>query len=66
MNITETNMAISASVFMGQIEIANLGIMVTTCYAHPQIVVPAQLLKHPSKSALPIPAERKYRFVGHC
>ena len=51
-------MAISASIFTEQIEIANLGIMAITRYAYSQIVVPAQLLKHPSKSAFPTLAER--------
>jgi hypothetical protein len=59
MIVTETNIAINPSVFTEQIAIANLGIMAITRYAHPPIVVPAQLLKHPSKSALPILAVRK-------
>lgn len=59
MIVTETNIAMNPSVFTEQVAIANLGIMPIICYAHPHLAVPAQLLKHLSKSALPILMERK-------
>jgi hypothetical protein len=52
-------MAMSAFVIMEQIAVANLEMMAIPRYAHPHFVVPAQLSKHHSKSALPILAERK-------
>ena len=50
----------SASATTEQIATAGLEMMVIPCYAHPHFAVPARLSKHHSKSALPIPVERKY------
>jgi len=59
-------MAMSAFVIMEQIAAANLGMMAIPRYAHPHFVVPAQLSKHHSKSALPTLAERSDRvFTPH-
>jgi hypothetical protein len=59
MFVAGSNMVTNAFVIMVRNAAADLGMMVIQRYAHPRFVMSAQSSGHRSKSASPIPVERK-------